>query len=119
MKHILQIIFIAFLFPNFITAQHFEAGVAGGFSSYFGDISPSVKRTSIGKLHISGGGFLRYNHNSMFAVKLGLNYAQVSANDVDAKNPGRQRRNLHFKSSIFETSITGEFNILGFEPRYK
>lgn len=118
MKNILQIIITCLIFPCFITAQHLEVGGMGGFSTYLGDLSPSIKRISTGKLHIAGGGFMRYNYNKNFAIKLGLTYAQVSANDTQSKNPSRQNRNLHFKSSIFETSITGEFNVLGFEPRY-
>ncbi len=118
MKTILKLITICFLFPNFINGQHLEVGGTGGFSTYLGDLSPSIKRTSTGGLNLAVGGFLRYNYNKSFAVKLGLTYGQVSANDNESKDLGRQSRNLHFKSSIFETSLTGEFNILGFEPRF-
>lgn len=118
MRKLIQLITLCFLFPSFMSAQHFEVGAAGGFSTYLGDLSPSIKRISTGGLHVAGGGFIRYNHNAYFSAKLGLTYGQVSANDQDSKDLGRQSRNLHFKSSIFETSITGEFNILGFEPKY-
>jgi len=97
------------------TAQ-LEAGIAVGLSSYQGDLAPNSISGSLSQLHFSGGVFGRYNINNFVAVKLGLNYAKVSAEDANASSEQQQVRNLSFRSNIFEASLTGEFNILGYQP---
>jgi len=97
------------------TAQ-LEGGIAVGLSSYQGDLAPNSISGSLSQLHFSGGVFGRYNINNFVAVKLGLNYAKVSAEDANASSEQQQARNLSFRSNIFEASLTGEFNILGYQP---
>ncbi len=93
-----------------------EAGLAVGLSSYQGDLAPNSISGSLSQLHFSGGVFGRYNINNYVAVKLGLNYAKISAEDAKASTDSQIERNLSFRSNIFEASFTGEFNILGYQP---
>lgn len=101
-----------------MNAQHLEIGAAGGFSSYNGDLSPSTKRFALGEQRYAVGAFVRYQRNDYISFKLGLTAGRLSADDADAKSPGRRSRGLSFKSTLFETSFTMEYNILGYEPKF-
>lgn len=109
MKNILLAIFI--LSP-FLLFSQLEAGIMVGVSSYQGDLSPSNLKTSLGKFHVAFGGFGRYNINDFFTAKLGINYGTISGDDADE---GRSR-NLSFRSNFLEFAVTGEWNILGYQP---
>ena len=98
--------------PFFLWSQGFEAGILAGVSSYQGDLSPSNLKTSMGKLHAAFGAFGRYNINNYFSAKLGLTYGTMSADDA---KEGRNR-NLSFRSNFLEFAVTGEWNILGYQP---
>ncbi|MFT6707864.1 MAG: opacity protein-like surface antigen, partial [Flavobacteriales bacterium] len=65
---------------------------------------------------VAYGAFYRYNINDYVAVKLGLTQGTISGDDVNSKDEGRESRNLSFKSGVTELAITGEFNILGYQP---
>lgn len=98
--------------PVLLWSQGFEAGLMAGVSSYQGDLSPGKLKTSLGKFHVAFGGFGRYNINNYFSVKLGLNFATLSGDDA---KEGR-RRNLNFRTNLIELGVTGEWNILGYQP---
>ncbi len=118
MRKLRHVFALFILCPFTIFSQHIEVGVNGGVSSYLGDLSSDIKKINIGKLHVATGVFIRYQHNNYFTSKLAIGYGQVSADDADSNGLGRQKRNLHFRSSIFETNLTMEVNILGYEPEY-
>jgi len=64
---------------------------------------------------------MRYKFHQRFAVKGGFYYQFVSGHDKLTKEPFRNNRNLHFRSSIYELSAQFEF-FLTKEPvgkRYK
>lgn len=101
-----------------LTAQDREAGIFIGAANYQGDlVQPHVKfqetRTAFG---IIGRKYI----NPRISVRGNLMYAKVSGSDeymgdpADLSNPDRfrARRNLHFRSNIYELSAVGEFNIL-------
>lgn len=104
-----------FLLQQSATAQ-LEAGLSVGLSTYQGDLAPNSISGSFSQLHFSGGVFGRYNINNFLAAKLSLNYAKLSADDANAASEGQQRRNLSFRTNVFEGSVTAEFNILGYQP---
>ncbi len=66
---------------------------------------------------------VRYKFHPRVAVKGGFYYQLVSGNDNLTKEPYRNNRNLHFKSSIYELSAQAEFYItkekIGPASRYK
>jgi len=66
--------------------------------------------------NLAAGGFAKYNVNHLFAVRLGFNYANISGQDSNSGNPAIINRNLNFQSDIYEGSLIGEFNILGYQP---
>ncbi len=117
MKRIL--LFCFFLCPflmNTTQAQHMEAGLIVGASTYQGDLAPSKVWLSITETHPAFGVFARYNFNRLGAVRLGVNYMSISGDDSKSKESGRLGRNLSFRSNIIEFSLVGEWNILGYQP---
>lgn len=103
---------LAALLPLILNAQYTEIGLIAGTSNYQGDLSPSNLKTSLGRTHASFGAFGRYNMNNYLSVKLGITYGTISADDAD----NDRSRNLNFRSDLIDVSLTGEFNILGFQP---
>jgi opacity protein-like surface antigen len=103
------------IFKNTSQAQ-LEAGISVGLSTYQGDLAPNSISGSFSQLHFSGGVFGRYNVNNYIAAKLAVNYAKLSASDANAATESQQRRNLSFRSNVFEGALTAEFNILGYQP---
>lgn len=99
------------ILPCSLFAQ-LEAGVQVGVSNYFGDLAPSGLRANFGETNFSAGVFARYNIGRWVSVKGGFNYAKISAEDASYK----ERRNLSFRSNLYEFGVTGEFNILGYQP---
>ncbi len=110
MKRIFLIILLGT--PFLLFSQGFEAGILAGVSSYQGDLSPSNLKTSLGKFHVAFGAFGRYNINNYFSARLGLNYGTISGDDAKED----RKRNLSFRSNLLEFAVTGEWNILGYQP---
>lgn len=120
MKNMKKVLFIlltlnVFLLQHTAVAQ-LEAGLSVGLSTYQGDLAPNSIGGSFSQMHFAGGLFGRYNINNFLAAKLSLNYAKLSAEDANAASEAQQMRNLSFRTNVFEAAITGEFNILGYQP---
>lgn len=96
---------------QFASAQMrgFELGAWGGISNYFGDLNTNWR---VNRLHLAGGLGARYNFNDRLAMRLGFTYGQISAYDSDSKNEFELRRNLSFKSNIFDGTAQFEFNFM-------
>jgi len=107
----LLLFFIA-ISPFFLSAQHFEVGANLGISYYEGDLTVSTVGGRLDQLNFGGGGFLRYNINNYVAARASVNYGRLSGED----GAERSERNLNFSSNVLEFALTGEFNILGFQP---
>ena len=98
--------------PFILFSQGFEVGLMAGVSSYQGDLGPSNLKITPGKFHAAFGAFGRYNINDFFAARLSINYGTISGDDA---KEGR-KRNLSFRSDLLEFTVTGEWNILGYQP---
>jgi len=114
MKNIL-IILLAFS-PVFASAQFLEGGIFVGGSNYAGDLVESNVQYELDKTHLAGGLLVRYNINDWVGVRGSFTYGQISGSDADATAEYRLRRNLSFRSNIYEFAVIPEFNILGFNP---
>ncbi len=102
-----------------LRSQHLEVGATVGASNYLGDLAPSGLWTSLGEMNFSGGAFVRYNAIEWVTIRAGLNYAKVSASDAKANSStgsSRTLRNLSFRSNVYEFHLTGEINIMGYQP---
>lgn len=114
MKNIL-IILLAFS-PIFASAQFLEGGIFIGGSNYAGDLVESNIQYELGETNLAGGLLVRYNINDWVGVRGSFTYGQISGDDSDATAEYRLRRNLSFRSDIYEFAVIPEFNILGFNP---
>lgn len=110
MKNLL--IVLLFLAPWISKAQHFEAGANLGVTFYEGDLTITTVKDRLAEINLGGGGFIRYNINNFMAARFSINYGKVTGAD----GGDRAERNLSFSSNILEFALTGEINILGYQP---
>jgi hypothetical protein len=61
----------------------------------------------------------RYRTSSITTAKVSVNYGILAGNDKLTKEPFRQNRNLHFRSSILEFSGQFEMTVLKSKPKHK
>ncbi|MEM1322034.1 MAG: DUF6089 family protein [Bacteroidota bacterium] len=101
--------------PLSLFAQ-FEVGVMVGISNYQGDLSAETISASLEQTHAAYGGFLRYNFSNYLTARLSLMSATISGDDASGGSESRRQRNLSFRNRLFEVGLTGEFNILGYQP---
>jgi opacity protein-like surface antigen len=110
---LLSIIFLISISGN---AQHFYAGALAGGSNYLGDLSENSSRVILKETKLAGGLFLGYQFNDFVEAKFSFNYARLTGSDINANDKAVMARNLSFYSNVFEFSLIGEWNILGFQP---
>ncbi len=115
MKRIFTITLFTALISANLQAQEWEAGIWGGVANYFGDLNTNTSFEFVGP---ATGVFARYNAGSRFAVKTGLNFGIVAFDDATSPHNYQNRRNLSFKSKIYESSTHIEFNFFKY-VRYK
>ena len=111
---------IILFFPFYFQAQYLELGISLGASNYLGDLAPSSFKVSIGQTNWAQGAFVRFNVNRFVGLRFDLTHGVISASDeFSLEEDFRKKRNLSFRSDIYEAAILGEFNILGFNPNEK
>ena len=97
-------------------SQHFYAGILAGGSNYLGDLSENSKRLVFKETKLAGGAFLGYQFNDFLEAKFSFNYARLAGADANAFDKATEARNLSFYSNVYEFSLRGEWNIIGFQP---
>lgn len=102
------------ILPFLAISQHLEIGVFGGMSNYMGDVSH--QNMYLPETHPAFGLFFRYNANRYLAAKLNVTHGNISSKDTYSNNPSLKARNLSFRSPVTEFGLTGEINILGYQP---
>jgi len=95
-------------------SQHLEVGVFGGLSNYIGDVSH--QNMYLPETHPAFGLFFRYNAGTYLAAKLSVSHGNISGQDTYSRDPDLKNRNLSFRSPVTEIALTGEINILGYQP---
>jgi hypothetical protein len=107
--YILLLLVGAFYLPE-TQAQEVELGIWGGLTSSFGDINNSKESM---QLYQPGAGvFFRYNYNSRIAGYLGINGGVTSGYDSISNDPYQLRRNLSFRTNVFDFTTRLDFNFL-------
>lgn len=107
-----------FLFAFSLSGQHFEAGLRVGGANYLGDLTASRTWTSVGETNLHLGLIGRYHVHDFFTLRGGLNYGAISSNDSRSfRDQTRFRRNLSFRSNVWEIALATEINIHRYEPR--
>jgi hypothetical protein len=109
-KKLIYILLLVATFQSTTSAQAgWELGGWAGVTYYFGDLNSNFRLNHPG---IGFGAIGRYNFNERISLKFGANYGHIEASDSESPNPVEQRRNLNFRSVLFDGSAQLEFNFL-------
>lgn len=101
------------LIPAFLKAQSGEMGLTLGISGYKGDLNKSLFNPQGFK---PAAGFLyRRCLNNHWAYKIQLNAGSIAADDSKSNDDFQKRRNLNFRSHIFELTYQFEFNFFPYQ----
>jgi len=107
MKIYISLIAFTFCHLSLNAQKGVEVGGHVGVSYYFGDLNTNYNLSQPGiNVGIKG----RRNFNERLGVAAGFTFAQVSASDKNSVNNFERRRNLDFKSNVFDVDFTAEFN---------
>ncbi|MBR6947514.1 MAG: outer membrane beta-barrel protein [Muribaculaceae bacterium] len=96
----------------------YEIGPVLGMTGYLGE-------TNNGNLFkhpsVTGGVMFRYAHNSRWAFKANLNYANIRGNSMYDETVYPDGNNYSISSNLIDLGLTAEFNFLNFGrgPQYK
>lgn len=85
-------------------------GLFSGLSYYQGDLIE--KKIDVSELHFAFGVFTRIDIWRYLSLRAGFYKGVISGDDANAFNPERIRRNLNFRSHLFEVNLIGEVNLL-------
>ena len=120
MKRILSITLLSLLALFTASAQQYkyEVGPVIGMTGYLGDCNFDhlFERPSV-----TGGVIFRYAHNSRWAFKANLNYANIRGHSMYDETWFPDGANYVFSSHLIDLGLTAEFNFLNFGrgPMYK
>ncbi|MGB8191479.1 MAG: DUF6089 family protein [Chitinophagaceae bacterium] len=110
-----RILLFVLLLPVLASAQNrLHLTLSGGFSNYYGDLQD--KPITASQSHAAFGAGLKYDITSHFAVRGGIFYGRLSADDKNNK-ASLQPRNLNFHSKIFEGSLLAEYALFDLEEK--
>ncbi|CAN5776726.1 hypothetical protein BH11BAC7_BH11BAC7_24590 [soil metagenome] len=87
-----------------------EIGIMLGGSYYIGELNPTKHFSSLTRP--AGGIVFRHNINMRFAVAATAFFGSVQGIDARSSSFEQQKRNLSFRSSIYEFAVRGEFNFI-------
>ena len=107
-----------FFIPVCSIAQPLHITAWGGFAGYQGDLES--KRFTLAQSNFAFGLGVKYDLSSKLAVRTGLNYGVIKADDKN-NQPILQARNLSFQSRIIEGNLLVEYSFFdiarkGFTP---
>ena len=120
MKKSLSIVLLVLVVTLTASAQQYkyEVGPMIGMTGSLGDCNNSnlLKHPSF-----TVGGMFRYAHNSRWAFKANLNYANIKGDSKDDDNVYPDGAMYKFSSSLIDVGLTAEFNFLNYGrgPAYK
>ena len=104
--------------PSLAQQYKYEIGPVLGMTGYLGEANNGnlFKHPSV-----TGGGIFRYNHNSRWAFKANLNYANIRGNSKDIEMTYPDDEEYSVSASLIDLGLTAEFNFLNFGrgPMYK
>lgn len=108
-----QLLAIVFIYVTSISwSQINEIGVFIGGTNYIGDIG---KTNYISPNKIGGGVIYKYNLNPRIALRGTFSYLPIKADDANATNSIRKKRNYNFKNSIKELAVGIEYNFFEYD----
>jgi hypothetical protein len=96
-----------------VQAQTWEVGAFGGGAGYMGDLNQNNPFKISG---IAAGAFVKRNFDRYWALKLAYTYGHIAGADSTSNNQQARNRNLSFRTTLNEASLTGEFNFMEYVP---
>jgi len=104
-----------FIIPVITHAQsRFHLTLSGGFTNYYGDLQS--KPLTLDQAHGSFGAGIKYDVTSHFAVRGGILYGRISADDKRNKASLRFR-NLNFETKLVEANLLAEYSLFDLESK--
>lgn len=100
---------ILFLSSFTLSAQSYEFGVFGGFTTYQGDLADGIIVWP--NIQPAGGLLLRYSPGSFYALRLGFTTGKLLGNDLNSKRPEIRDRAFSFYSTVREISAAAEIHL--------
>lgn len=118
MRRILFMAMLLFL-PFIGVGQNWEAGLFAGGANYNGELAP-VDPVVLKETHIAIGAFAKYSLSDRIKLRGSITYGTISGDDANYNTPRlRKRRNLDFKSPIFEIGLLGEYHFLKINESFR
>lgn len=111
--------FIYLLFASNLGGQTLELGLLLGASNYQGDLASSEFKVLTKQSDLAFGGFLRYQFNESFALKLQVVKTELKADDANSSFDFLQQRNLRFFSPLLDGSLQLEWYPLSANAEYE
>jgi len=109
-KQLLAIVFICTISTS--SSQINEIGLLIGGTNYIGDIG---RTNYILPNKIGGGVIYKYNLNPRIALRGTFSYLPIEADDANATNSVRKKRNYNFKNNIKELAVGIEYNFFEYD----
>ncbi len=106
-------------FSNKIVAQTLELGLLVGGANYQGDLASSEFKVMTAQSNVAFGGFLRYQLNESFALKLQVVKTELKADDANSSLDFLQQRNLRFFSPLLDGSFQVEWYPFSANAQYQ
>ena len=123
LRRLLPIFFMVFFFLGgnvyILTAQTLELGLLIGGSNYQGDLASSEWRVITKQTDLAIGGFLRFQLNESFGLKLQFVTTELRGDDANSSFDHLKQRNLRFFSPISDASLRLEWNPFAANASYK
>ncbi|MBK6700430.1 MAG: hypothetical protein IPG55_11145 [Saprospiraceae bacterium] len=94
-------------------SQSIDLGLVMGGSNYSGDLTYTA-RDVLRQTKMAIGLHFRYDFSNMISFKLQGMRLAVAADDKISTQDWQQRRNLNFKSTIYNLDLLGQINLMGF-----
>jgi len=114
----LVILFLLGFSPKVIT-QTLELGLLVGVANYQGDLASSEFKVLTKQSDVVFGGFLRYQLNESFALKLQVIKTELKADDANSSLDFLEQRNLRFFSPLLDGSFQVEWYPFSANAQYQ
>ena len=113
----IKLIICFVLFTNLsVSGQYFEMGFGFGGALYYGDLSPDKPMDNFKMIRPAIGVYATHHFNKKFSVRLDVQNLTLAGDDKLNGHLEVGKRNLSFKSNVWELGLKGQYNLIGFDP---
>lgn len=109
------VVLLSVIIPTLLPAQRLHLNLFGGFSNYLGDLQENS--VTLEQSRRAYGAGVSYNINHHLALRGGVAWGKIGADDKTNTSTALQLRNLSFQSSVKEAHLMAEWSL--FDLRYR